>query len=92
LITIVVASDVGAIGGGVLGIGVGVGVGIAGIWMGEMVLIAQWMPLGATNGRHSIVAHLNFGHFLPLLIYLLISFLFLFVFCTNSFNNNSLTH
>jgi len=23
-----------------------------------MVLIAQWMPLGPTDGRHSIVGHL----------------------------------
>lgn len=38
--------------------GVGVGV-VCGVWMGgEIVLIAQWMPLGATDGRHSIVAHL----------------------------------
>lgn len=56
---------------GVVGVG-GVGVGV-GLWMGgEMVLIAQWMPLGATDGRHSIVAHL----FVVIAHLLLFSFFF----------------
>lgn len=68
-----VCGVVGCGGGGVVG----------GIWMGgKMVLIAQWMPLGATDGRHSIVAHLF------VVVAHLASFLFLFLLFEFSFRLN----
>lgn len=87
LLAIVVSASGGCVvavvvgGGGVLGNGICIGIGWGGgggiggadVWMGEMVLIAQWMPLGATNGRHSIVAHLKY---LILLFAIVITVLF----------------
>lgn len=67
---------------GVVGCGGGGGV-VGGVWMGgKMVLIAQWMPLGATDGRHSIVAHLF------VVVAHLASFLFLFLLFEFSFRLN----
>lgn len=72
----------GSIGGSDDGGGGGRGDGSGdGVWVdvGEMVLIAQWMPLGATDGRHSIVGHLLL--FWP--FFSLASLLFLSIRCSS---------